>query len=138
MPTARQRPCAFIAERERYIDRKTICFKCIRERRGQADVHCWYARRQPQILPAIVTRSDALPLHDVENPGRRIEAPASCLPDKLSCELHVMRALWASSTMRRWWSQTGSNRRPHACKARALPTELWPRAERTLARMFRA
>ena len=26
-----------------------------------------------------------------------------------------------------WWSQTGSNRRPHACKARALPTELWPR-----------
>ena len=28
-----------------------------------------------------------------------------------------------------WWSQTGSNRRPHACKARALPTELWPRPE---------
>ena len=28
---------------------------------------------------------------------------------------------------RTWWSQTGSNRRPHACKARALPTELWPR-----------
>jgi hypothetical protein len=25
-----------------------------------------------------------------------------------------------------WWSQTGSNRRPRACKARALPTELWP------------
>ena len=29
-------------------------------------------------------------------------------------------------SQRRWWSQTGSNRRPHACKARALPTELWP------------
>ena len=27
----------------------------------------------------------------------------------------------------RWWRQTGSNRRPHACKARALPTELCPR-----------
>ena len=26
-----------------------------------------------------------------------------------------------------WWSQTGSNRRPNACKARALQTELWPR-----------
>ena len=26
----------------------------------------------------------------------------------------------------RWWSQTGSNRRPPACKAGALPTELWP------------
>src|SRR6267378_8251482 len=24
------------------------------------------------------------------------------------------------------WSQTGSNRRPPACKAGALPTELWP------------
>jgi hypothetical protein len=28
-----------------------------------------------------------------------------------------------------WWSQTGSNRRPPACKAGALPTELWPRPE---------
>src|SRR5215212_102278 len=26
-----------------------------------------------------------------------------------------------------WWSQPGSNRRPPACKAGALPTELWPR-----------
>ena len=26
------------------------------------------------------------------------------------------------------WSKTGSNRRPHACKARALPTELLPRS----------
>ena len=30
------------------------------------------------------------------------------------------------SSIASWWSQTGSNRRPHACKARALPTELWP------------
>jgi hypothetical protein len=27
----------------------------------------------------------------------------------------------------RWWSWTGSNRRPPACKAGALPTELQPR-----------
>ena len=26
-----------------------------------------------------------------------------------------------------WWSQTDSNRRPTACKAVALPAELWPR-----------
>jgi hypothetical protein len=26
----------------------------------------------------------------------------------------------------RWWRQTGSNRRPEACKATALPTELCP------------
>src|SRR5215217_1599948 len=31
-----------------------------------------------------------------------------------------------ASKAQSWWSQTGSNRRPHACKARALPTELWP------------
>ena len=28
-----------------------------------------------------------------------------------------------------WWSQAGSNRRPPACHAGALPAELWPRAE---------
>jgi hypothetical protein len=32
-----------------------------------------------------------------------------------------------SARKARWWSQTGSNRRPPACKAGALPTELWPR-----------
>src|SRR5205085_11485628 len=31
-----------------------------------------------------------------------------------------------SSSLERWWSQSGSNRRPQACKASALPTELWP------------
>ena len=29
---------------------------------------------------------------------------------------------------RSWWSQPGSNRRPLACKASALPAELWPLA----------
>ena len=28
---------------------------------------------------------------------------------------------------KKWWSQTDSNRRHPACKAGALPTELWPR-----------
>src|SRR5215472_12618744 len=32
-----------------------------------------------------------------------------------------------ASRLEVWWSQTGSNRRPPACKAGALPTELWPR-----------
>ena len=35
---------------------------------------------------------------------------------------------WRHHERSEWWSQTGSNRRPHACKARALPTELWPQA----------
>ena len=51
----------------------------------------------------------------------------------------VSRSLAASSTGlpsrspargEGWWSQTGSNRRPHACKARALPTELWPHLQK--------
>ena len=33
-------------------------------------------------------------------------------------------------SLKAWWSQTGSNRRPPACKAGALPTELWPRSRR--------
>ncbi len=30
------------------------------------------------------------------------------------------------AAFRGWWSQSGSNRRPPACKAGALPAELWP------------
>ncbi len=32
-----------------------------------------------------------------------------------------------STRWHQWWSQTGSNRRLPACKAGALPAELWPR-----------
>ncbi len=48
---------------------------------------------------------------------------------------HSKRQTRATSKSRRhhrhnitpiWWSQTGSNRRPPACKAGALPAELWP------------
>src|SRR6187551_193969 len=42
--------------------------------------------------------------------------------------LHSWKVLVATTPPRRqwWWSQSGSNRRPQACKASALPTELWP------------
>jgi hypothetical protein len=33
------------------------------------------------------------------------------------------------------WSQPGSNRRPPACKAGALPTELWPRRSQMVGRL---
>ena len=42
---------------------------------------------------------------------------------RASRHLRPRRAL-SSHTI--WWRRTGSNRRPHACKARALPTELRP------------
>jgi hypothetical protein len=38
---------------------------------------------------------------------------------------------------KKWWSQTGSNRRPHACKARALPAELWPQRVKPAGRTSR-
>ena len=38
----------------------------------------------------------------------------------------VPSPFFASGKNRCWWSRTGSNRRPEACKATALPTELRP------------
>ena len=38
-----------------------------------------------------------------------------------------------ASKYAKWWSQPGSNRRPQACKASALPTELWPLLRSPLA-----
>src|SRR5205085_155039 len=33
---------------------------------------------------------------------------------------------WTSEHIKKWWSLSGSNRRPEACKATALPAELRP------------
>ena len=41
--------------------------------------------------------------------------------------------LFSSDQTREWWRRTGSNRRPQACKASALPTELRPRSFAALA-----
>lgn len=40
--------------------------------------------------------------------------------------LKVTKGHYPSLCPSSWWRRTGSNRRPHACKARALPTELRP------------
>jgi hypothetical protein len=62
--------------------------------------------------------SERSPLHDVRNPARRFrDARSQILPDESRSQRPI-----------RWWSQTGSNRRPPACKAGALPAELWPRS----------
>src|SRR6185312_11914231 len=52
--------------------------------------------------------------------------PAAATPEDGSCQTCSLCATLRSTPTEEWWSQTGSNRRPHACKARALPTELWP------------
>ena len=67
------------------------------------------------------------PLHDVRQHAgisdetRRIRFSwTMCRRHVSCCGSHFRR--WRSG----WWSQSGLNRRPHACKARALPAELWP------------
>jgi hypothetical protein len=59
---------------------------------------------------------NASPLHNVKHPPAGPQEPPAN-PSKTSIGPRPPIT---------WWSQTGSNRRPHACKARALPTELWP------------
>ena len=67
------------------------------------------------------------PLHDVRQHAR------PCLVGHRTCEFVFSRTRLRSKGPPYWWSQTGSNRRPPACKAGALPTELWPRSYGTEA-----
>ena len=55
-------------------------------------------------------------------------APTSCVQGRRS-KFPITNLLKAFGNQRleKWWSQAGSNRRPPACKAGALPAELWPR-----------
>ena len=83
-------------------------------------------------------RSNMFPLHDdrqhalrlqdqlLQARPRRAYAKLCFKDDPSRINRRFSRRRLKRSTI--WWSQTGSNRRPHACKARALPTELWPRA----------
>ena len=75
-------------------------------------------RRTPEGISSNLrgTSSTAAPL--VKRDRRSI-----AVPDRSRCQLIAMS---------RWWSQTGSNRRPPACKAGALPTELWPQISEDL------
>lgn len=55
-----------------------------------------------------------------------VEPYPSCPQDRQTQGQTKHNVGWRHHEQSEWWSQTGSNRRPHACKARALPTELWP------------
>ena len=81
-----------------------------------------------------IPNSDQSPLYDVRNPA------VHPVKDN-TCEV-MFRGRYSKAPLSRavssifktiWWSQTGSNRRPHACKARALPAELWPRTRRRMS-----
>ena len=57
-------------------------------------------------------------LYDVERSGRFASGDAGAAKLALYCATIFYG--------RNWWSRSGSNRRPEACKATALPTELRP------------
>ena len=63
---------------------------------------------------------------------KNIAAPRRGFPPRRQArKSSFFRTRHAGSTPRcgtPWWSQTGSNRRPPACKAGALPAELWPQS----------
>ena len=76
------------------------------------------------VTPSLVAETRKLSyqvysLFTISNIARGSDEPFAKL-----CDYGRMRRLATAI----WWSQTGSNRRPHACKARALPTELWPQS----------
>ena len=73
--------------------------------------------------------------HQRDAPGRHSDKPSlhDVRQHAVDCEVQPARICFLCGRdwqpKQDWWSQTGSNRRPHACKARALPTELWPRIQ---------
>ena len=87
--------------------------------------------------PALAANPATFPLNDVRylpaphDPEDQREGSKTCV-----FRMRVNHSKRASThagrrTMRgdrRWWSQSGSNRRPDACKATALPAELWPQS----------
>ena len=85
-------------------------------------------------IASLDPNSDQSPLYDVRNhacnhPGEDEQHAKWCFADDGRHDL--LQSDWQSTI---WWSQTGSNRRPHACKARALPAELWPLTRRATLR----
>jgi hypothetical protein len=63
-------------------------------------------------------------MSDITRPGRKPGARICVFANEIKPQHQAGGAVW--------WSQTGSNRRPPACKAGALPTELWPLASGVL------
>jgi hypothetical protein len=64
-----------------------------------------------------------------QNPWPKIAPP---LQQQTRPAKQKPKALQAHNLTPIWWSQTGSNRRPPACKAGALPAELWPLRKQTI------
>src|SRR5215213_3130401 len=100
----------------------TLIRKTWPEPLGPSPYACRTHRIKGAVTPSLVAGRDVRLIRYV--PSSRCQTPAATLRPRANCSLtpDMSRERRRGS----WWSQTGSNRRPHACKARALPTELWP------------
>ena len=74
-------------------------------------------------------RSHIRPRADICFLSRRISRRLALAKRRVAGSLLVTEGHCPSLCPSSWWRRTGSNRRPHACKARALPTELRPHGE---------
>ena len=108
--------------------------------------HVFRSARNVWRLAPLHVRSERSPLHDVRQHAhangawtRRIACANSFFTDEYFSQPTFVKAFggqpsrfegWLAEPKPQsgegWWSQTESNRRPPACKAGALPTELWP------------
>ncbi len=89
-------------------------------------VKCELLRRSQTRINLLFTMSEIPQAHPAKDATCEVMFRGRCLNGK-PCSTAT-----ASIFNSIWWSQTGSNRRPHACKARALPAELWPRTRRRM------
>ncbi len=93
------------------------------------------AHRPPRPAPCGTSRHDRLSersyLFTMSDITRAQWATGQDMPEGVTTDAKRMFLCERAETPA-WWSQTGSNRRPPACKAGALPTELWPRTSQRI------
>ena len=90
------------------------------------------SNHQQQIRPGICSSSQrtcynrmnvSLPCQTTPKSPRRLSSQAMTISEKR----FFLRTRFPRHHLKeKWWSQTGSNRRPPECKSGALPAELWP------------
>ena len=84
-----------------------------------------------------MNRPDQFFLHNinaVQPCGRGQSLYDLCEPHTVAHRFQSGPSVMSLAAVAAWWSQTESNRRHPACKAGALPTELWPRSSRNSAK----
>ena len=80
--------------------------------------------------PRLAGKSDKSFIHDVNQLSRNASQRRNWFHKAGRAYPGVLTmVLWENGVPGKWWSQTGSNRRPEACKATALPTELCPQLD---------